>query len=131
MKLPDYLFISSDGHMYDTRRPDWSKHPLRYGYADTSAPGTIGIRAAIRNPYAWPGGYALFAITSDGACLCMTCCRKEYRLISDSVRNKSNDGWRITAFDCTANVDEVPDCDHCSKPADGSERGADGDEVQP
>ena len=34
-KLADHLFVSStDGHLYDTRKPEWHKHaPLRKDYS--------------------------------------------------------------------------------------------------
>jgi hypothetical protein len=115
INLPAH-FIECDGHLYDTRRVDWSNNPLRLNYAVIQAPGnrTHAIRAAIRNPYAWPGGYALFALTTDGGCLCMDCVKKNYRNISDSVRKGINDGWRISGFDCTANSDGPLCCDHCN-----------------
>jgi len=42
---------------------------------------TIGdFRAAVRNgAYAWPGGYPLFFICSDGAALCHKCAKAERR----------------------------------------------------
>lgn len=40
------------------------------------------LKQAIRTKFAWPGGYELFGITSDGAALCCDCMRKEYRLIA-------------------------------------------------
>lgn len=124
-KLPEHLFVSSCGDLFDTRRPDWSKHPLRHGYAlvttDLRNSSTIALRAAIRQKYAWPGGYALYAITTDGECLCMTCCRTEFKQIAWSVRNKVNDGWRVSMITSAAFYDEPPTCDHCNNPVDAME----------
>ena len=35
----------------------------------------IRVREAIRNPYAWPGGYPIYTVLYDGALLCATCAR--------------------------------------------------------
>ena len=37
------------------------------------------LKEAIRTKYAWPGGYEIYGVTSDGACLCCDCMRSEYR----------------------------------------------------
>jgi len=39
------------------------------------------LKQAIRSKYAWPGGYEIFGITSDGACLCTDCMKKEFKSI--------------------------------------------------
>ena len=64
-----------------------------------------------RHPYAWPGGYPLYAITDDGGALCSKCCRSEFRLIAES---DNGDGWHIT--DITVNYED-PDlyCDNCGE----------------
>lgn len=58
------------------------------------------LRTALRNgPYAWPGGYPCYFITHDGEALSFKAVRDEYRLVLRSVREKSNDGWRVIAVD--------------------------------
>lgn len=58
------------------------------------------LRTALRNgPYAWLGGYPLYFITHDGEALSFKAVRDEYRLVLRSVREKSNDGWRVIAVD--------------------------------
>ena len=61
------------------------------------------------SPYAWPGGYPLFAITTDGACLCKDCAKTERASIGTTT---GSDGWTIEALDVNW---EYPDlyCDHC------------------
>lgn len=72
------------------------------------------FRRAVRmGPYAWPGGYDVFAITSDGATLCAECMTTERRLIVDAIARKDNSGWRVLAVDCTANTDDNVTCDNC------------------
>ncbi len=118
--LPSHFTVSeADGNLYDTRRPDWSNcPPIRTDYAKIKRDcvnDTIAIRAAIRNPYVWPGGYDLYGLTSDGACLCMACAKSQYYSVAWSVRHKVDDGWRIVAIDATCNVDGPLECDHCGK----------------
>ena len=108
MKLPEHLFVSSDGALHDTRRPDWSRHPLRAGYKWThgTIETTIQLRATLRaGPYAWPGGYPLFFLTSDGEALSFETVRAEYAQVSRAVRDKSNDGWRVVG--CTINYEDA------------------------
>jgi hypothetical protein len=72
MKLPQHLFVSStDGHLYDTRVPDWHKKPpLRRDYRRTFRTIETGaqLRATLRaGGAAWPGGYTVALYTRDGA----------------------------------------------------------------
>ena len=55
------------------------------------------VKDAIRNKYAWPGGYPLFLITTDGGALCVECGRKEFKQIAYAVRHSLNDGWNAAA----------------------------------
>lgn len=64
--------------------------------------------------YAWPGGYPMYAITSDGAALCPLCVTKERAQIFRSTHEQWPDGWAITAFDINYE-DASLYCDHCSK----------------
>ena len=61
------------------------------------------------NPYAWPGGYPLYAITHDGAALCKHCCKSERSSIGTTT---GSDGWGVVAVEANW---EDPDlfCDHC------------------
>mgnify|MGYP000673876777 CR=1 FL=1 len=74
-------------------------------------------RRAVRiGPYAWPGGYDVFAITSDGGTLCHDCYATNERTnVVWSIANKCNDGWRVVAVDATCNVDGEVRCDHCNR----------------
>lgn len=49
--------------------------------------------------YALPGGYPLFYLTSDGACLCPTCANAHIEDIDAAQRERLNDGWRVVAHD--------------------------------
>ncbi len=75
---------------------------------------------ALKQPYAWPGGYPTYFVTSDGAALCHACGRKHGALITSSIREHSveawrgADGWRVAALDVNWEDSELC-CDHCSK----------------
>lgn len=65
--------------------------------------------------YAWPGGYPVFAITSDGGSLCFDCLKTERRAILEAIRNKDNtSGWRVVAFAINWE-DRGLTCDNCSQ----------------
>lgn len=69
---------------------------------------------ALKHPYAWPGGYPTFFITSDGAPLCHDCARKQGRSITSSIRDNSRDGWKVEAQDVNWEDSDLT-CDHCGK----------------
>lgn len=89
------------------------------------------LKDAIRSRYGWPGGYEVFGITSDGACLCTVCMKSEFRQIVWSRLNKVDDGWRVIGIDNASNLNseafcnENPDsyaltaCDHCNHVLNG------------
>jgi hypothetical protein len=49
--------------------------------------------------YAWPGGYPLFFLMSDGETLSFAAAKAESDLIRAAIADKSNDGWRVIAVD--------------------------------
>ncbi len=115
--MKEHLFIANDGDMFDTRNPVWSHNkPLRAGYRRTySEIRTVAnFKATLRNgAYAWPGGYPMYLITSDGAALCFDCAKKNARNIFDSIDRRSGDGWRVVA--CDINYEDTAlFCDNCS-----------------
>jgi len=76
---------------------------------------SVDLKNAIRTKYAWPGGYEIFGIASDGAVICCDCMREEYRQIAYARMHNLTDGWRIDAIDCAANTDAHIYCEHCNK----------------
>ena len=121
-KLPEHLFVTNEGHMFDTRREEWYKQePLRENYArparefPLTPEGSIALRAAIRQPYAWPGGYERIFFTEDGGCLCHKCVRDNYHLIAYSRRNYINDGWQVAWATLDCEEEEQLNCDNCNK----------------
>ena len=63
----------------------------------------------ISQPYAWPGGYPLFAITNDGCALCHRCCKEERKWIGTTT---GTDGWNVVAIDANWE-DHGLYCAHC------------------
>jgi hypothetical protein len=62
------------------------------------------------SPYAWPGGYPMFAVTKDGAALCHKCTATERESIGTTT---GSDGWTVAELAINW---EDPNlfCDHCS-----------------
>lgn len=51
-------------------------------------------------PYAWPGGYPLYFVMSDGAALSFKAVRDNLRLILEALRDRDNNGgWLIVGLD--------------------------------
>ena len=72
------------------------------------------FRRAMRNgPYAWPGGYPLYFITSDGCALSFDATKQNRRYILEALASDSNDGWRVVATDI--NWEGPLYCDHTGK----------------
>ena len=73
---------------------------------------TKDLKSALRNgKWAWPGGYPLYFITSDGAALSFDAVRSEYRLVINAIRHRLNDGWRVIGCDINWE-DSGLYCDH-------------------
>lgn len=71
------------------------------------------VKSAIREGYAWPGGYPLSIVMNDGGALCTGCAKAEWRNVAhDTVK-----GWR-TGWDA-AGVQVMWEggnrCDHCNE----------------
>jgi hypothetical protein len=80
------------------------------------------LKRAIREKYAWPGGYPLSAITFDGSALCMDCCRKNWWSVCHETLIPGWErwcGWGVQSIDvlweggnycghCNANLDAYP-----------------------
>ena len=81
---------------------------------------TRDLAKAFRHgPYAWPGGYPVYPVCSDGALLCWDCFRNEYKNIQESIRAKSGDGWRVMAVGVYWEGDDDT-CGNCSSPLDSA-----------
>lgn len=76
-------------------------------------------RALNNGPYAWPGGYPVYFITSDCAVLSFQSAKENAKLICDSIREHSTDGWRVIA--CEVNWEDTTlVCCHSGKPIESA-----------
>ena len=69
------------------------------------------VRRAIRDGYAWPGGYHLIVSTDDGSCLCAKCARIEYSDLSLATRNPYHPSLPYVWVGC--DIDSDTPCDRC------------------
>jgi len=90
------------------------------------------FRADLEQPYAWPGGYPRYFITSDGAALSYKAAKQEQCLIEAAIlSNQSHseaqchDGWYVVACDINWEDNELT-CDHTGERIE-SAYGADND----
>lgn len=115
-KLPSHLFVSdSDGALYDTRDPAWSSNPpLRdcYNCGQRTIATCAELKAALRNgEYAWPGGYPLYFVCSDGAALSFDAVRQNLREVFEAIQTHDGSGWDVTG--CAVNYEDGElFCDH-------------------
>lgn len=111
--LADHFMVSSDGSLYDARlkrsiREDYSCHHREINSG-------LELRATLRaGLYAWPGGYPLYFITSDGAALSFDSVREQFYQCAYSIRYRINDGWRIVGCDINYEDSDLT-CDHSGK----------------
>lgn len=80
--------------------------------ANIKTPSDFG--KSLKHPYAWPGGYPTYYVTSDGAALCVECARKEGSRITASIRDHCNDGWQVCHHDVNWEDCSLL-CDHCGE----------------
>lgn len=113
------LFISeSDGGLYDTREPGWTAKPIRPNYAKHHRAITClaDVKACLRaGPYAWPGGYECYFVTSDGGILSFEAARAEFAQIVWDFLNDTSTGWRVEAMMTAADTDAEVICDHTNR----------------
>lgn len=103
MTRPDHLFVSSDGALYDTRNPDWSRLPaLRNNFRASrrTITTTSDLRATLRaGAYTDVGGYPLYFVTADGGALSYETVRENIRLCMLSIIDDWRDEWRVIGIE--------------------------------
>lgn len=57
------------------------------------------VKQAIREPYAWPGGYPKYVAMDDGEVLSIDAAKSEFRSICRSTLQRSRDGWGAAGVD--------------------------------
>jgi len=86
-----------------------------YDRGHRSIESVADLKSALRHGrFAWPGGYPLYFLTSDGAALSFKTAREEFASVCDSIRRGLDDGWRVVATEINY---EDPDlfCAHSSE----------------
>ena len=74
------------------------------------------IFTVARHKFAWPGGYLMVLVMSDGEFLCPDCVRENVDTIARDTRNRSRSGWAAAGADCLDNMDcEGERCVHCER----------------
>jgi len=114
--MRDHFIVTGCGALCDTRRPAWhTLAPLRENYSKSHRhiKTAADLKASIRaGEYSWPGGYALFFVTDDGASLSFAAVIKNYSSVLHSVKTGLNDGWRVIGLDSVENSKWLVYCDH-------------------
>jgi hypothetical protein len=81
---------------------------------------TNQLKAQLRDgEFAWPGGYPLYFITSDGAALSFGAVRENIKSVIWSMRNKVSDGWRVIGCDVNWEDDSMT-CAHTGEPIESA-----------
>lgn len=116
---PEHFFVGSDGDLYRTDRPGWSlSAPVRRNYRRTAreVATAADLKATLRaGGSAWPGGYPLYFLTSDGAALSFESVRKNLRKVLDAIKHGDNSGgWRVVGCDVNWE-DGTLTCEHSGK----------------
>ena len=67
------------------------------GFATTEAQqrSTDYLNEIVKSPYAWPGGYRIWAQMADGGVLCAEACKEEQEAIRDA---QGDPQWTIHAL---------------------------------
>ena len=74
------------------------------------------LKACLRaGEYTFPGGYRLFFITEDGACLSFSAVLDNLQEIYYSMMHEMKDGWSIVGLGCVNESDDDIYCDHTNE----------------
>lgn len=113
------FMVTGDGSLYDTSDKMPSNHVLireNYCYHRLEFETLNDVKASLRaGEFAWPGGYRLAFITSDGAILSFGAVKDEWHGVVWDWINDASTGWRVIGL---VNVDDMEDivyCDHTNE----------------
>lgn len=74
----------------------------------------VTIKQFVKCRYAWPGGYEIHLVLSDGECVCHACTVKHLGLIVSAIVSNSTDGWKAIGTDINYESTGIY-CAQCSK----------------
>ena len=72
------------------------------------------LKYFVRNKYAWPGGYPMFAVTKDGGVLSHEAVRENYPTILRAIRSGADPQWEVVGVDINWE-DANLFCDHTNQ----------------
>lgn len=73
------------------------------------------VKQAIREPYAWPGGYEKVFLATDGEALCMTCAHENFKEIVYAHKyDDFHGGWLMSAVFINWEDTDLY-CSHCNE----------------
>lgn len=110
-------------HLRGRRKPYVRRHYETDSRGRISGPLEIA-RYVAHEMFAWPGGYALALILSDGAALCPSCIVENWREIRADVADDAGiprigaggyTGWHPAGMMHEGETDETVSCDHCGR----------------
>lgn len=90
-------------------------------YQDSRRRPIDEARHVARHEYAWPGGYQMAVVTTDGGLLCPDCVKAEWFNIADSARRNLADGWQPAATTLIYEGEETEYCSHCDRQMNNEE----------
>lgn len=72
----------------------------------------VFLKALSKGAYAWPGGYPIYFLTSDGAVLSFKAAQEEKRQIVSAILNRdTRGGWHVEGADINWEDAQLY-CDH-------------------
>ena len=71
------------------------------------------VKRAIREPFAWPGGYPVYTIMQDGEMLCPSCAKGNFSAIVHATKTHDRSGWEAAGSDIL--WEGEGQCAHCGK----------------
>ena len=74
------------------------------------------FKSFVRTRFAWPGGYPLFAVMTDGEAICHTCAQDNYRLIVGATLRDDDrrSSWHVAGVDINYENSDLY-CAHCGE----------------
>ncbi len=110
--------IGCSGNLHWQRgyRRDMATIREKYAYTHKEITSGKELCATLRaGEYAWPGGYQLLFIASDGGLLHFDCVRENLYQCIYSIRHEIDDGWRIVGCEMIEDIADGENlyCDHC------------------
>lgn len=88
------------------------------------------VKRAARDRYAWPGGYPLYILMSDGEPLCTQCARANFRQIARSTRDDVRGDWVAEGADIYWEGPPMQ-CAHCNTDIESAYGDPDNEEQTP